>query len=80
MGPSLSDLKSRYWKGTYYLSLKQSPESIKCMISEHYKTPDDVPITHKGKDATAIFVKQEDQQKIASLQQQCYEKSKSLFQ
>jgi hypothetical protein len=68
----LADLKSRYWKGTYYLSVKDSPTSIKCSIGGSYQDASDIPVTYQGQDAKLLFVSEEDQAKILKLQEQCF--------
>lgn len=77
--PVLDDLKSRYWKGTYYLSVKESPTSIKCSVDPDYPNAQAVPVIYKSQDATMLFTTDEDQEKIKALQQQCFEKSKEVF-
>lgn len=77
--PTLSDLKSRYWKGTYYYSVKESPTSIKCSISPEYVSASDVPVSYQGEDARSIFTSDEDQEKITALQRQCLEKSRETY-
>lgn len=71
-GLTLSDLKSRFWKGTYYLSVKESPTSIKCVVDESYTSPSSVPVTYQGMDANKLFRLEEDQAKIKQLQKQCF--------
>lgn len=76
---TLADLKSRYWQGTYYLSVSQSPTSIKCSVSDKYQTRQDVPVWYQGKDANLLFTRDEDLSKIDALRSQCFLKSKQLF-
>jgi hypothetical protein len=71
--PTLSDLKSRYWKGTYYLSVKESPTSIKCVVDEGYESPASVPVLYNGKDATQMFITEDDQAKIKKLRKHCFD-------
>jgi hypothetical protein len=76
---TLADLKSRYWQGTYYLSVSHSPTSIKCSISETYRAYSDVPVFYKGNDAQQVFTRDEDLRKIEDLQAQCFSKSRQIF-
>jgi len=72
---TLSDLGTRYWQGTYYLSVTEQTFSIQCKVSPEYKTVDDVPVTYKGQGITSLFNNTDDLQKIQNLKQQCFDKS-----
>lgn len=78
-GPALDDYKSRYWQGTYYFSVKDSPTSIKCSIDAGYQSPADVPVVYQEQDAATIFTSEKDLEKISALKRQCFEKSKHVF-
>jgi len=72
---SLSDLGTRYWQGTFYLSVEGLPSSIQCDVDIAYQDLDDVFVRYKGKDAEAIFDTDDDQTKIQALKQKCLDKS-----
>jgi len=71
---SLSDLGTRYWQGTYYLSVTEQAFSIQCKVNPEYKTVDDVPVTYKGQGIGGLFDSTDDLQKIQDLKQQCFDK------
>jgi hypothetical protein len=72
---SLSDLGTRYWKGTYYLSVEGMPSSIQCDVDPAYKHLDDVFVRYKGGDALTLFDRDDDLIKIETLKQQCLSRS-----
>ena len=71
---TLSDLGTRFWQDTYYLSVTGQPSSIQCDINAAYKVLDDVFVRYKGQDATALFGS-DDLSKINDLKQKCLDKS-----
>ena len=72
---TLSDLGTRYWQGTFYLSVEGLPSSIQCDVNIAYQNLDDVFVRYKGKDAEALFERSDDQAKIQALKQKCLDKS-----
>lgn len=77
---TLSDLGTRYWKGTYYLSVEGQPFSIQCDVNPSYKVLEDVAVRYKGQNALVLFDGNEGQTKIDDLRQKCLQKSISVFQ
>ena len=71
----LSDLGSRFWKGTYYLSVKGSTKSIKCRVNPDYKNSEQVPVYYMNEDAEPLFDLDEDIEKIKALKKQCFDRS-----
>ncbi len=71
----LSDLGTRHWKGTVYLSVAGTPTSIKCSTSSDYSKASDVPVSYQGQDAEALFSLDDDLEKIRALKQECFERS-----
>ena len=74
----LNDLGSRYWQGTYYLSVEGQPSSIQCDVDASYRILGDVLVRYKGQDAESLFERSADQAKIKALKQQCLDKSLAL--
>lgn len=72
---TLSDLGSRYWQGTFYLSVEGLPSSIQCDVNSSYQNLADVFVRYKGKDAEALFESEDDQAKIQALKQKCLDQS-----
>ena len=72
---TLSDLGTRYWQGTFYLSVEGRPSSIQCDVNSAYQNLEDVFVRYKGKDAEVLFDRHDDQVKIQALKQQCLDKS-----
>jgi len=72
---TLSDLGTRYWQGTFYLSVEGLPSSIQCDVNAAYQNLGDVFVRYKGKDAEALFESDDDQVKIQALKQKCLDKS-----
>ena len=76
--PTLSDLGTRYWQGTYYLSVEGQPFSIQCDVDPSLKTLNDIEVRYKGQGIANMFERSEDQSKIKALKQQCLDRSLSL--
>ena len=72
---TLSDLGTRYWQGTFYLSVEGLPSSIQCDVDTAYQNLGDVFVRYKDKDAEALFESDDDQAKIQALKQKCLDKS-----
>lgn len=72
---TLSDLGSRYWQGTFYLSVEGRPSSIQCDVDIAYQNLDGVFVRYKGQDAEPLFGRDDDQAKIQALKKQCLERS-----
>mgnify|MGYP007132383557 CR=1 FL=1 len=72
---TLSDLGTRFWQDTYYLSVTGQPSSIQCDVNSTYKALDDVFVRYKGQNATALFDSDDDLIKINDLKQKCLNKS-----
>ncbi|MFT6266499.1 MAG: hypothetical protein ACJAWS_002661, partial [Oleiphilaceae bacterium] len=72
---TLSDLGTRYWQGTFYLSVEGLPSSIQCDVNIAYQSLVDVFVRYKGKDAEVLFDSDEDKAKIQALKQKCLDKS-----
>lgn len=75
--PTLSDLGTRYWQGTYYLSVEGETFSIQCDVDPVFKTLDDIQVRYKGQSIANMFDRTEDQDKILDLKQQCLDRSVS---
>jgi len=75
--PTLSDLGTRYWQGTYYLSVEGETFSIQCDVDPVFETLDDIKVRYKGQSIANMFDRSEDQDKILALKQQCLDRSVS---
>ena len=75
---ALSDLGTRYWQGTFYLSVEGLPSSIQCDVNSAYQGLEDVFVRYKGKDAETIFDSDDDQTKIQAFKKKCLDKSIAL--
>lgn len=72
---TLSDTGTRYWQGTFYLSVEGLPSSIQCDVNAAYQNVDDVFVRYKGMNAETLFDRYDDKVKIKALKQQCLEKT-----
>ena len=75
----LSDLGTRHWKGTVYLSVKETPTSIKCSVDPGYQSIDEIPVTYQGEDALPMFDLSDDVRKIRELREECLQRSKAAY-